>query len=181
MSAQPATPEEGQFRRVVTARDTDGHSYVMIDSSARHFGTLHEHWAAEHVAAIVNGKVEDPTERPLRIAPPKHSSVFRFVEIEPEAKFASLSDSERRAVVRQGFERVNSSDALVDTARHPAMHRTETVDYIILLKGCLTMLLDQGEVELRPFDVVIQRGTNHAWVNRGATPALLAAVLINAG
>ena len=58
------------------------------------------------------------------------------------------------------------------------MHQTETIDYIIVLKGELTMLLEDGEVHLKPLDVVVQRGTNHAWVNRGSEPALLAAVLI---
>jgi quercetin dioxygenase-like cupin family protein len=61
------------------------------------------------------------------------------------------------------------------------MHRTNTLDYVVLLSGCVTLLLDDGAVELEPFDVVIQRGTNHAWVNYGSTDALLAAVLLDAG
>ena len=52
-------------------------------------------------------------------------------------------------------------------------------DYIILLKGDVTLVLDQEEVDLKPFDVVVQRGTNHAWVNNGDEPALLIAVLID--
>jgi hypothetical protein len=44
----------------------------------------------------------------------------------------------------------------------------------------VTLLLDQGEVDLKPFDVVVQRGTNHAWVNKGKEPALIAAVLVDA-
>mgnify|MGYP006063229341 FL=1 len=59
------------------------------------------------------------------------------------------------------------------------MHKTETVDYIILLKGDVTLILDDEEVDLKPFDVVVQRGTNHAWVNNGTEPALLIAVLID--
>ena len=59
------------------------------------------------------------------------------------------------------------------------MHKTETVDYIILLKGDVTLILDEEEVSLKPFDVVVQRGTNHAWVNNGTEPALLIAVLID--
>ena len=58
------------------------------------------------------------------------------------------------------------------------MHKTETIDYIILLKGDVTLILDEEEVNLKPFDVVVQRGTNHAWVNNGTEPALLIAVLI---
>jgi quercetin dioxygenase-like cupin family protein len=60
------------------------------------------------------------------------------------------------------------------------MHTTRTVDYIIVLSGRVTLLLDKGEVELRPFDVVVQRGTNHGWVNRGTEPAVMAAILIDA-
>ena len=67
-----------------------------------------------------------------------------------------------------------------DTSRHPAMHKTRTIDYVVLLAGEVTLLLDQGEVDLKPFDVVVQRGTNHAWVNKGKEPALIAAVLIDA-
>ena len=59
------------------------------------------------------------------------------------------------------------------------MHQTETIDYIILLKGDVTLVLDEEEVHLEPFDVVVQRGTNHAWVNNGSEPALLIAVLID--
>ena len=59
------------------------------------------------------------------------------------------------------------------------MHKTKTIDYIILLKGDVTLLLDEDEVRLKPFDVVVQRGTNHAWVNNGDEPALLIAVLID--
>ncbi|MDC3209035.1 cupin domain-containing protein, partial [SAR86 cluster bacterium] len=53
------------------------------------------------------------------------------------------------------------------------------VDYIILLKGEVTLILDEEEVALKPFDVVVQRGTNHAWANNGSEPALLIAVLID--
>ena len=59
------------------------------------------------------------------------------------------------------------------------MHKTDTVDYIILLKGDVTLILDEEEIDLKPFDVVVQRGTNHAWVNNGTEPALLIAVLID--
>ncbi|MDE5109666.1 MAG: cupin domain-containing protein [Trichodesmium sp. St17_bin3_1_1] len=59
------------------------------------------------------------------------------------------------------------------------MHKTKTIDYIILLKGDVTLLLDDDQVQLKPFDVVVQRGTNHAWVNNGKEPALFVAVLID--
>ncbi|MNY47280.1 Cupin domain protein [compost metagenome] len=60
------------------------------------------------------------------------------------------------------------------------MHKSATTDYIILLQGAITLVLDDEEVEMKPFDVVIQRGTNHSWVNRGEVDALLMAVLVDA-
>ncbi len=75
---------------------------------------------------------------------------------------------------------MGAAHARVDTARHPAMHKTATVDYIILISGRVTMLLDRAQVDLEPGDVVVQRGTNHAWVNRGAEPAVLAGILVDA-
>lgn len=60
------------------------------------------------------------------------------------------------------------------------MHTTRTVDYIVLLKGDASQVLEQDEVRLKPFDVVVQRGTNHAWRTNGNEPALLAGVLIDA-
>jgi quercetin dioxygenase-like cupin family protein len=60
------------------------------------------------------------------------------------------------------------------------MHRTETLDYCIVLAGEVDMDMDEGSVHLRTGDVVIQRGTNHSWVNRGSEPARIAFVLIDA-
>jgi quercetin dioxygenase-like cupin family protein len=60
------------------------------------------------------------------------------------------------------------------------MHRTRTVDYAVILSGEIEMLLDDSEVHLNAGDVVIQRGTNHAWVNRGNEPCKVAFVLIDA-
>jgi quercetin dioxygenase-like cupin family protein len=60
------------------------------------------------------------------------------------------------------------------------MHRTETIDYVIVLAGEIDMDMDQSTVHLKAGDILIQRGTNHSWVNRGDKPARLAFVLIDA-
>lgn len=60
------------------------------------------------------------------------------------------------------------------------MHRTETIDYVICISGEIDMQMDQSTVTLRAGDVMVQRGTNHAWANRGDAPAKLAFVLIDA-
>jgi quercetin dioxygenase-like cupin family protein len=60
------------------------------------------------------------------------------------------------------------------------MHRTETVDYVIVISGEINMDMDNSTVHLTAGDVMVQRGTNHAWVNRGTQRARLAFVLIDA-
>ena len=62
----------------------------------------------------------------------------------------------------------------------PHMHRTETVDYVIVLHGEIDMDMDEGSVTLRAGDIMVQRGTNHAWANRGTETARVAFVLIDA-
>jgi len=77
------------------------------------------------------------------------------------------------------FASINAAHTRVDTKRHPAMHKTRSLDYGIVLSGRVKLLMDEGEVELKPFDVVVQRGTNHGWSNPGAEPALMAFILID--
>ena len=60
------------------------------------------------------------------------------------------------------------------------MHRTKSIDYAIILQGEIDMLLDDGEVHLKAGDILVQRGTSHAWVNRGDKPCRIAFVLIDA-
>jgi quercetin dioxygenase-like cupin family protein len=60
------------------------------------------------------------------------------------------------------------------------MHRTETVDYVILLFGELEMDMDDSTVKMKAGDILIQRGTNHSWVNRSDKPARAAFVLLDA-
>lgn len=62
----------------------------------------------------------------------------------------------------------------------PWMHRTETVDYALILEGELTLVMDESETVLRPGDVVVQQGANHGWINRGTKPVRMAVVLIDA-
>ena len=59
------------------------------------------------------------------------------------------------------------------------MHRTETVDYAICLKGEMTMYLDDAEVVMNQGDVMVQRGTNHAWVNKSDAYCTMAFILID--
>jgi quercetin dioxygenase-like cupin family protein len=63
---------------------------------------------------------------------------------------------------------------------HPHMHRTETIDYVIVMEGEIEMDMDDSTVKLRAGDILIQRGTNHAWANRTDKRARVAFVLVDA-
>ena len=64
--------------------------------------------------------------------------------------------------------------------RHPAIHRTRTVDYVVVLEGEIDLLLDDRDIHLAAGDVVVQQGTNHAWINRGNAVCRLGMVFIDA-
>lgn len=69
----------------------------------------------------------------------------------------------------------------IPPGRPGLMHRTETLDYAIVLVGEVDMVMDnEATVTLKTGDVVVQRGTNHSWVNRGNAPARIAFVLLDA-
>jgi mannose-6-phosphate isomerase-like protein (cupin superfamily) len=172
-------------RRIVTGHNEAGRSMMVFDGPSPH--TLETKpgrglinlWITESTPASNAGHT-DAADRPIRAEPPPHGSVMRFFQVAPAAEDAALSAEERERQRAIAFERMGAAHTRVDTTRSPGMHKTKTVDYIILLSGEVTMLLDEGEVDLKPFDVVIQRGTNHAWVNRGSEPALFAGILIDA-
>ncbi len=171
-----------EMRRVVTGHDSKGKSIVIIDGPPativeRGRAGLGEIWITDGAPADNSGK-KDAAKRKMKLEPPKRSSVVRFFTVAPTPPGTSSKELEEEFAA--AFKAIGGSSARVDTAQHPGMHTTRTVDYVILLDGEVTLILDREEVNLKPFDVVVQRGTNHAWANRGSKPALLVAVLIDA-
>jgi mannose-6-phosphate isomerase-like protein (cupin superfamily) len=163
-----------ELRRVVTGHNAQGKSVVVIDGPATPFGA---YWLTD-VTPADNRGAEDAGLRVHTLEPPAGGSIFRYAWI--PAEDPSVPAAERERQTAKMFEQMEAAHCRPDTSRHPGMHKTRTIDYVVLLSGEVTLLLDEGEVQLKPFDVVVQRGTNHAWVNKGKEPALLAAVLIDA-
>jgi mannose-6-phosphate isomerase-like protein (cupin superfamily) len=163
-----------EYRRVVTGHDTDGKSMVIIDGPPAPSGAF---WFTE-TAPVDNGTVGDAAQLVRKLEPPLGGTIFRYAVIPPEDP--GIPAEERERTTARLFAQMDATHCRTDTARHPGMHKTRTVDYVVLLSGEVTMLLDKGEVNLKPFDVVVQRGTSHAWVNKGKEPAILAAVLVDA-
>ena len=176
MSGSGSERTKRPLRRIVTGRDAHGRSYVVADKEPRALGTFHEMWATEGAPAGY-GSEDEVADRRVKLEPPERGTVFRFFRVDPEDPSVDAEELERRAA--KAFGSIGAAHCRPDTARHAYMHETRTVDYIIVLEGKVTLLLDDDAVDLEPHDVVIQRGTNHAWINRGTEPALLAAILID--
>jgi mannose-6-phosphate isomerase-like protein (cupin superfamily) len=171
---QGGLPMAREPRRIVTGHDAEGKSVIVIDGPPTPFGA---YWLTDSTP-VDNAKSGDAGQQVRTLEPPPGGSIFRFASIPPEDPKVSREEVERRTA--RMFAQMDATHCRSDTSRHPGMHKTRTIDYVVLLSGEVTMLLDKGEVDLKPFDVVVQRGTSHAWVNKGKEPALIAAVLIDA-
>ena len=171
-------------RRVVTGHDGTGRSVVQEDGPPERVVTLggdsgtvfHEIWNTRATPAAIDRASGEPGEPGLLLLPPKGGTRIRILDIPPDdGSVAALP----REAVRALFEAIGAGHALADDPPHPLMHRTETVDYGIVLEGELVLILDAGETVVRSGDVVVQRGTSHAWANRSQANARIAFVLID--
>ena len=167
-------------RRLVTGTDVNGRSVLISDGPVPSVGADRGQvvaWAASQVPAAVM-KPEDVDSSERLVDPPTSGAKVFFVEMPPDDP--SIPDADKRAFAKAVFGSFTGFEQ-PDASRHPFMHRTWTIDCVILLSGELSLLLDEGEeIRLRPFDVVVQQATNHAWVNRGSGPALFAAIMMAA-
>lgn len=179
--SQPAPKPNPMVRRVVTGTDSRGKSHVLMDGNpTRVFGGfLTQVWVTDRVPASNTG-TRDNADRPQRLDPPPGGAQIVHFVVAPQSASAAVAPADMEKAVAGMFEALGDSNARVDTSRDVGMHKTRTVDYVVVLSGEVDLLLDEGEVHLKPFDVVIQRGTNHAWVNRGTEPAQLIGVLLDA-
>jgi hypothetical protein len=161
------------FRRLVTGRDASGRSVLLEDAQVPE-GRLgnFNFWRTSVVAVDTElARREFPF-----FADPGGTvfRVFRLPVTEP-----GLTPQQARELSAAFFAEIGVPSCRLDTRRHPLMHVTPTTDYIMLLAGEVSLLLDEGEpIPLKPFDAVVQRNTNHAWINTGAEAAILMAVMI---
>jgi mannose-6-phosphate isomerase-like protein (cupin superfamily) len=167
-------------RRVVTGHDASGRAVVLFDGESPHSFVLEkagglrltEIWETRSSPADNSGS-RDAADHERRIAPVGGGSVFRIIEYPP--------DSVRlKTLAPEFFHGMGARAADAATRKHPGMHKTDTVDYCVVLSGEIWAVLDEGEVLLRAGDCLVQRGTNHAWSNRSDDLCVIAFVLITA-
>ena len=169
------------MRRIITGHNQDGKSIVILDgpparSIGEDVGGLFEIWNTDG-ETINTTDVIDRADDDIVLSPLKNGSKFRYFQINPTPEGIPMEMLQE--IAADAFAKIGAAHHRVDTSKHHAMHKTETIDYIILLKGDVTLVLDEEEVNLKPHDVVVQRGTNHAWINNGTEPALMIACLID--
>ena len=170
-----------RVRRVLTGHDSAGRSTFIADGHAPnvkempHFPglALTDLWETKGAPASNEGHA-DAAERPIKLEPPRSGTIVRIVEFPPDSTRPQGKDGSA------GFKAIGASHAQDRHSSDPMMHKTSTVDYIIVLKGEIHAILETGEKLLRAGDVLIQRGTNHSWSVRGAEPCIVAAVLVSA-
>lgn len=174
----------GDVRRVVTGHDSMGRAVVLSDGAPPHVTrppqqpglAFHELWNTRACPAPVTATEPEPTDLHRDTAPPKTGTIVRIVDIPPEGRDGPSFDTD---TARALFATVGLDGNVEHTipGRHPLMHRTESVDYGVVLDGEIVLVLDGEEVALRAGDVVVQRGTIHAWANRSNRIARMLFVL----
>ena len=151
--------------RVVTGYDQGGHPAVLFAGDAPtviHAGryTTTELWVSDRGPLRVTDT--DAAARDWALEPPAGGSCFRIVAIAPDT--ASAADA--------------------DDAGHSAFqaaHATDTLDYVTILRGEVTLVVGDTEVVLQPGDSVVQQpGVLHDWQNRSAETAVMVGVLLSA-
>jgi mannose-6-phosphate isomerase-like protein (cupin superfamily) len=170
-----------RIRRVVTGHDKSGKSVFVMDGKAPNVlemasmpgVALTDLWRTKTAPASNSGNADAAAGR-IVLEPPAEGTILRIVEIPPDSKWRKSADAGK------AFASIGAGGAPDHASADAMMHATATVDYIIVLKGEIWAIMDNGETLLKPGDVLVQRGTNHSWSVRGNEPCIVAAVLVSA-
>ncbi|HLG69985.1 MAG TPA: cupin domain-containing protein [Chloroflexota bacterium] len=168
----------GKVRRIVTGHNAEGKAIFLSDRElpAGELGPNERvralMWLTDSMPVSNDGDNDPcPEGKSGVIHPPTNGTIFRVVDIPPDSQVASNP------------QEMAARGAQVDPARsakHPGFHRTDTLDYAICLEGEIWAVVDEGETLMKAGDILIQRGTYHAWSNRSDKPCRMAFVLIDA-
>jgi quercetin dioxygenase-like cupin family protein len=140
------------MRRVVTGHDAQGSAIVQFDDVSSNFVSKRP----GHNSFVVWTTQGNPVD----------NSMMNDAALEPVG--TELKDGTVFRIIK------------LDPGVAPRRHRTDSIDYVIVLSGGVTMELDDQSVELRAGDLLVQRGTVHNWVVSGTEPCILGVVLVSA-
>ncbi|NRP88460.1 hypothetical protein GFPCMMHI_04382 [Ensifer adhaerens] len=167
-------------RRVVTGHKNEKAVFVSDEDCAGYaFSSVpgmiqNSLWATENLPRSGCGGEKQVV---TSLVPPAGGSRLSFVTLAPDSAMALPTFDPSAAAAEFGANLPGLAQTF--EPENPGMHRTPTLDYVIVLSGSVVLELDDGAVrELKPTDVVIQNGTRHGWRNPSSTPATLAVVMI---
>ncbi|MBW2423658.1 MAG: cupin domain-containing protein [Deltaproteobacteria bacterium] len=170
-------------RRVVTKQDAQGRSFVAQDGEPPNvlrlkYGTgmaYSDIWQTLGPVGSTDAGGDTPAG-PFEFYAVGGGAAWKHMVIPPDAALAGVN-AERLAA-----EYAERAPGMAEGGDHdpdrPGRHRTESIDLVQILSGHITLMLDEGEVDLAPGDFVVQRGTWHAWSNRGEEPCIFQAMMI---
>jgi mannose-6-phosphate isomerase-like protein (cupin superfamily) len=183
---EPGTDRTGVVRRVVTGIDERGRSYVISDglspnryrsASIAGFGAAQLWYTKPGVVSNAGEGDNASAETAIPMHPEIGATIFRIADFPPDSAY---TDSGKAAL----FSEIGGNEARAGAdqseSKHFWFHKTDSIDYAIVLEGEISLLLDEHECLLRAGDVVVQRGTSHAWANRSDRVCRMAFVLIGA-
>jgi hypothetical protein len=159
--------DEGEHSKVIT----DGPSPDIRTDPARPGFSLHRMWVGGLIPVGLSG-LRESLQAPNVIVPPMGGSVCYVAVFPPDASFRSGIGADD---VEAYFASIGAPSASrYGNAPHPYMQQTRTLDFALILEGEITLVLDIEEVQLSTGDIVVQRGTSHAWSNRSDRPCVIA-------
>ncbi|PHR92596.1 MAG: hypothetical protein COA69_07100 [Robiginitomaculum sp.] len=169
------TPKVAPIRRIITGHNEQGQAVVISDELCPHADPImnQEYLATTEMWTTTvpadNKTAGDPVVLPHKVAPPDGGAVFRVVEFPPDESFR---------------HKLRPDQAILDgpetSKKNQMLHRTRSLDFVVVMAGEICCVMDEGEVLMKAGDVMVQRGTNHDWQNRSDEVARIAFVLVDA-
>ena len=174
-------------RRIVTGHDQQGRAVFQEDGPVPRVARIggeqgplfFEVWNTRETPAKIDRTSGEPPEGGVTLVPPRGGTRIRVLDIPPDGDRLEHVTPEE---AKRHFAEVGAGHAYSHGGagtRHAHMHRTETIDYGIVLEGEIVLILDEEETVCRQGDIVIQRGTNHGWANRSDRNCRIAFILID--
>jgi mannose-6-phosphate isomerase-like protein (cupin superfamily) len=156
-----------KIRRLVTGHDENGKSIFVLDGIAESVLTVEPMggltatylWETYEAPADNTG-ARDNAERPVHLEPGAMGSIFRVVEFPPDSVWKDNADA------GAAFDALQAGHAADQTSGDASMHKTNRVDYALVIEGEIWAVMDTEERRMQQGDVLIQRGTNHGWSNK---------------
>jgi len=153
-----------KFRRIITGHNEDGEAIFIEDAICPHVYPIKdipefvstELWKVSSTPVDNADAESDPVAGGFVLNPPQNGSILRIVEFVPDSVWKA------------------------DPNEPDMMHRTASLDYAYVIKGEIYAILDKDEKLMKPGDVLIQKGTHHAWANRSNEPCIVLYVLTGA-